>query len=77
MPQSSNQYAHANAVSNKNQTSSRDATKMSHTHERTETKKNELVYIRLKVSRVTLPQSYHAHKIKIHVPAIVLRNQKD
>ena len=55
MPQSSNQYAHANAVSNKTQASSRDATKMSHTHERNESKKNELVYIRLKVSRVNLP----------------------
>ena len=56
--------------------SSRDATKMSHTHERIETKKNELVEIRFKVSRVNLPQSYHAHKINIHMPAIVLRNQK-
>ena len=49
---------------------------MSHTHERIETKKNELVEIRFKVSRVNLPQSYHAHKINIHMPAIVLRNQK-
>ena len=76
MPQSSNQYAHANAVSNKTQASSRDATKTSNTHERIETKKNEVVYIRLKVPRVNPPRSYHAHKINIHMPAIVLINEK-
>ena len=56
--------------------SSKDATKMSHTHERIETKKNELVYIRLKVSRVVY-HSHLAHKINIHMPTIVLRNQRE
>ena len=54
--------------------SSRDATKMSHAHERIETKWNELVYKRLKVSRVNLPQSSSSDN-ESHMPTMVLRNQ--
>ena len=52
----------------------RDATKMSHTHERIETKIYELVYKGSK-SHGLIYHSHLAHIINIHMPAKVLRNQ--